>query len=259
MEQAKAQEQSQRLGPSLQKTEPKKILVWVATMALRRGCSLSPEELELRRDDLLNPRNYAVQLAGRDVAVEPADFDEALHTLGTAPREQYEQAWPSLDTCIAAVLEAGKKRRIAESKSRMLTDGRRDGETVMEQWKREADTDAPDAELKARMDRMNAKLAMKGEKKPTQPAQASTPPPAPASVSVGDMQPDECDAFVTFLETMSFESFQAALRAAGTVQCEEDQAAVARALRALWLSKGKDARNLVTLAKKSDKATTTVN
>jgi len=152
--------------------------------------------LELRRDDLLNPRSYAVQLAGRDVAVEPADFDEALYTLGTAPREQYESVWPSLDVMIAQVLYAGRNRRIAESKSRSLTDGRRPGETEMEQWKREADTEGPDATMRAAMDAYKAKYETPVEKKPTQPPPAST---TPRKGTLREMRPSYVDSVMTIL------------------------------------------------------------
>ena len=141
MEQAKAQEQSQRLASSLRKTEPKMLLGWLLKMALRRGCTLLPEDLELRRDDLLDPRSYAAQLAGRDVAIEPEDFEEAMHTLATAPRGQYEQTWPPLDAMITAVLEAAKQRRIEASKSRTLTDGRREGESDFDFNKRRYEED----------------------------------------------------------------------------------------------------------------------
>lgn len=220
-------------------------------MALRRGCSLSSEELELRRDDLLNPRNYAVQCAGRDVAIEPQDFDEALLTLGTAPREQFEQVWPSLDAMIVAVLEAGKKRRIAESKTRSLGDGRRPGESDIERFKREAAEDPGDPEGYAEhVARMNARLAAK---KPTQtPVSSTAPPPAQTTAprsSVGDMRPDSCDAFVTLLETLNYDELDAAQRTLATIRCDGDRAVVARALNAMWEHKGKTARNLLVLVK----------
>lgn len=240
MEQAKAQEQSQRLTLSLQKIEPSKVLVWVATLALRRGCSLSPEELELRRDDLLNPRNYAVQLEGRDVVIEQQDFDEALHRLGTAPREQYEQAWPSLDLMIAAVLEAGKKRRIAESRSRSLGDGRRPGESELEQWKREADTDAPDADAQAIIDRLKAKMAM--DKKPTQ---ASTQTPQTSTSerkgSLRDMRPEYVNEVLTILNSLeklatdeTCGDYEIAMGLLRTVSERSTVAAVKGVLRVYW-------------------------
>jgi hypothetical protein len=204
---AKGQEPSQRLAPSLQKTTPKQLLMWVATMALRRGCSLSPEELELRRDDLLNPRSYAAQLAGRDVAIEPEDFDEAMYALGTATRDMYEQAWPPLDITIAAVLEAAKQRRIVARDARVLTDGRRPGEDDFafrkRRWEEDKANDDPNAEAewRASLDALNAKLAMPTQavRVPTQGTQDSTVAPRD---TLRGMRPSYVNSVITILNEL---------------------------------------------------------
>ena len=172
-------------------------------MALRRGCTLLPEDLELRRDDLLDPRSYAAQLAGRDVAIEPEDFEEAMHTLATAPRGQYEQTWPPLDAMITAVLEAAKQRRIEASKSRTLTDGRREGESDFDFNKRKYEEDkatdpGPDPAMRARMDALNAKMAMSAPK-PTEPSPEST---AERRGTLRDMRPDYVTSVITILNEL---------------------------------------------------------
>lgn len=172
----------------------------------------------------------------------------ALAAFGTMARGEYESAWPDYPRIAGIVDDQARSRRIAASRARALPSGRLPGESELDQWKREADNEGPDEAMRGRISALAAKLALR-DRKPTQAPPTSTPLVAPPSVSVGDMQPDECDALVTLLETMSFESLQSAIRATGTIQCAEDQAAVARAFRALWQSKGKEARNLLVLVK----------
>jgi hypothetical protein len=213
------------------------VLAALTKMGLRRQANASSETLKLFTADVMD-------FVAKNESLTEADTMTACERLGCEEIQPFDSRFPAWPTVEKALREASRDRRIAEAGARRLGDGRRPGESEMEQWKREADTDGPDDEMKARMDRLNAKLTL--EKKFTQTPQTSTPP---QSISVGDMQPDECDAFVTFLETMSYDSLQAAMRAAGTIRCADDQAVVARALRALWLSKGKDARNLLVLVK----------
>jgi hypothetical protein len=153
-----------------------------------------PEEIELRRDDLLNPRSYAVQLAGRDVALEPEDFDAAMFTLGTAPRGEYEQVWPSLDVTIAAVLEAHRLRTADERHEaganfmeRTLQAAQREREEQDRIWR------------ERKVEREAKAAAEQAVVKPTQAPPESTTEPRG---SLRDMRPEYVDSVITILNEL---------------------------------------------------------
>jgi hypothetical protein len=149
-------------------------------MAQLRGAQPSPQILVTYVDEICN------LIGDKNSAV---DAFAALEVLGCGERGEGESAWPEWGKVRGAIERQSLNRRGAEARAQKAEAERAERERI------EVDNAAgPDADIAARIAKLNAKLD--SNVKPTQPAQASTATP---SGSLRDMTADDAEDVMAFL------------------------------------------------------------